>query len=812
MTEYRKILAFILFLGLSKIVVAQDFIVKGKVVDAQTEKALPFVNISVSESTRGTTSDLNGRFSLRLKRPEEMLTFTYVGYEKLRATMTTNDTVVAMKPSPTKLSEVVIFPGKNPADSIMQAAAGRRKKNNPRNIPEYAYEMYNKTLVTVDDSVTFKLKGSQDTSDQKIGKHLEKHELLITETYTENAYKKPGRLQENIVANRVSGLKNPAFYFLSTQVQPFSFYEDHIDLGGKKHLSPLSRNAHRDYLFILEDTVYRNEDTVFTIRFGPKANKKFAALKGVISINTKGYAVENVRAQSAQDEKTPLSINQKYQYIEGHWFPEQLNFDIEFVDLDFANAGSGLRMEGRSYIHNVVFDTNLRRRDFSAVSTRFKQGATEKSPEDWLLYRGGELSEKEQRTYTFTDSVGEEAKLDQKMGVMESLIREKVPIKFMDLDLNSLMNFNYHEGFRLGAGLYTNHRVSRIFSGGGYFAYGFRDYTTKYGGRLDITFNRLHDVRLRTYLRNDVAAPGVSGFNRDSYSLFDSDLTPFFYNWMNNIEEYGADFEFPVLRYGRVTAFANQRTTSFTRNYQLYEFVGETDVNRIRAYETMELGFNFRYSYAEEKAELFNSALTTKTPHPVFDVGYTFGTGDFPESYRDEYHKVRARMRHTRLSQRLKKTSLFVEGAYVHGTVPLTEQNTLRTVFEPSFWFYGRNAFQTVRFREFFSDVAVQFFLHHELIHFKTASKKFSPSIVLFQAAAWGVNTTDSRPVETGFTTRTPEHGLFESGLMIENIFKSSPDSFFPAGYGIGFYYRYGAYNKGPFVDNFAVKLVLSQL
>lgn len=808
----RVFLLVVLFLALSKTAVSQVFSLSGQVVDAKTMKALPFVNISVKGTTRGTTTDLNGRFKLSGQRKGGFLVFDYVGYEKLVFEPGRGDTVIALKPTPTKLSEVVIVPGKNPADSIMERAAANRKINNPRNYPEYAYEMYNKTRVTVDDSAVYKLKESQDTLNQKFGKHLENHELLLTETYTHNAYKKPGRLQENIVANRVSGLKNPAFYFLTTQVQPFSFYEDHIDLGGKKHLSPLSRNADRDYLFILEDTLYRGKDTVFSIRFQPKAGKKFAALRGIVSINTNGYAVENVRAESALDEKTPLSINQKYQNIDGRWFPEQLNFDIEFVDLDLANAGTGLKMTGRSYIRNVVFDTSLRRRDFSAVSTRFDNGANDKSPEEWLLYRGGVLSDKEKNTYTFTDSVGEEANVDQKMKAMESIIRERVPIKFLDLDLNSIMNFNYHEGFRLGAGLYTNHKLSRFFSTGGYFAYGFRDYTTKYGGSLEFTFDQLLDIRLRTFFRNDVAAPGVSAFNRGAPSLFDSDLTPFFYNWMNNIEEYGADFEFPVLRYGRITAFGAQRTTDFTRNYRLYEFPESGDVNRLNSYESTALGFNFRYSYAEEKAEMFHTAVTTKTPNPVFDVGYTFGAAAFPEAYSDEYHKVRARVSHSRLSQKLRKTSFYIEGAYVSGTVPVIEQNTLRTVFEPGFWFYGRNAFQTVRFGEFFSDFTAQFFLHHEIINFKTGSKKFSPSIVLFQAVGWGMNNNDNRPVETGRVTRTPEHGLFESGLLIENLYKSSPDSFIPAGYGIGFYHRYGAYNEGPFLDNFAVKLVFSQL
>ncbi len=792
---------------------SQNRTIKGTIIDVKTSKPLPFVNISILGTIRGTTSDLSGTFRLAGVNRGDSIVFSYVGYEKLKMAADWSDTVVKMTPTSRKLAEVVILPGKNPADSIMALAARKRKSNNPRNIPEYVYEMYNKTVITMADSIIEKLMASRDTSNQKFGKHLKNHELFVTETYTQNAYKKQGRIREDIVANRVSGLKNPGFYFLSTLVQPFSFYEDYIELSGKRHVSPLARNADKDYLFILSDTLYRDHDTVFVIRFGPKSKRKFAALKGVISINTDNYAVENVLAQSALDEKTPLEINQRYKRVNGKWFPEQLNFTIEFKDLDFADQGAGIIMEGRSYVNNVAFDTTLRRRDFSAVTTRFEKDANRKTEEEWGALRQSDLSDKESRAYVYVDSAGEAAGLDQKMTIMESVIRESVPIKFLDLDLNSIVNFNEYEGFRLGAGLYTNHRLSRVVSGGGYFAYGFRDYTTKYGGRLDVTLNQLHDVKLRGYFQNDVFAPGASGFERERPSLFNSDFAPFFYNWMNNEERYGAEFTMPLLRYGRFKAFADWRTVDFTRDFRMLQIEpGGDAVSTIRTYNTAEVGFNYRYSFGEEKAELFNTAVTVKTPNPVFDVGYTFGAGDFPEAYGSEYHKVRARITHRRLSQKLKRTQFHLEGAYIHGDVPLTEQHTLRTAYEPGLPVYGHSTFQTVRFGEFYSDLNVQFFIQHELIKFKTNSKVFSPSLTLFQAAGWGVNVNDERPLELGRFTRTPEHGLFETGFLIENIYKSSPDSFIPAGYGLGFYYRYGAYNEGPFLDNFAIKLVLSQL
>ena len=55
----------ILTIILSLIVIgsfAQNGVVKGKIVDAQTNEPLPFVNIAVLGTQTGTASDLDGKF------------------------------------------------------------------------------------------------------------------------------------------------------------------------------------------------------------------------------------------------------------------------------------------------------------------------------------------------------------------------------------------------------------------------------------------------------------------------------------------------------------------------------------------------------------------------------------------------------------------------------------------------------------------------------------------------------------------------------------------------------------------------------
>ena len=66
--------------------------VKGKVTDERGE-ALIGVNIIVKETSKGTTTDLDGMYSIEVSGPSSVLTFTYLGYEP-KDVVVNNQTVI----------------------------------------------------------------------------------------------------------------------------------------------------------------------------------------------------------------------------------------------------------------------------------------------------------------------------------------------------------------------------------------------------------------------------------------------------------------------------------------------------------------------------------------------------------------------------------------------------------------------------------------------------------------------------------------------------------------------------------------------
>ena len=91
--------------------------IKGKITDLHTDEALIGVNI-ILENGEGTSSDLNGEYTLNLKTNDNQnITYKYLGYEK--AIMTVNATKekiqninVALSPSSEQLSTVVVSAGR----------------------------------------------------------------------------------------------------------------------------------------------------------------------------------------------------------------------------------------------------------------------------------------------------------------------------------------------------------------------------------------------------------------------------------------------------------------------------------------------------------------------------------------------------------------------------------------------------------------------------------------------------------------------------------------------------------------------------
>jgi len=86
----------------------QQRTITGVVTDASTNTPLPGVNVVVQNTTIGTTTDVEGRYSLSVPGPDAVLVFSFVGYQQQEIPVGDQQTInVTLREDIAVLGEVV---------------------------------------------------------------------------------------------------------------------------------------------------------------------------------------------------------------------------------------------------------------------------------------------------------------------------------------------------------------------------------------------------------------------------------------------------------------------------------------------------------------------------------------------------------------------------------------------------------------------------------------------------------------------------------------------------------------------------------
>ena len=108
-TNLRSIALFFLSMVLSSsIIFAQEKTITGKVT-SKSEGALPGVNVIVQGTTTGTTTDLNGSYTLKVSATAKTLVFSFVGYLSQEVAIGSQNVVdVLLVENTATLDEIVV--------------------------------------------------------------------------------------------------------------------------------------------------------------------------------------------------------------------------------------------------------------------------------------------------------------------------------------------------------------------------------------------------------------------------------------------------------------------------------------------------------------------------------------------------------------------------------------------------------------------------------------------------------------------------------------------------------------------------------
>lgn len=819
---------------------SQTHKISGKVIDSNTHEPLAFVNVVYGDKNLGTSTNIDGYFTFQTSKDEVNLVFSYLGYSTKHLTINCIKQVELLKielvSSLLNLNEVTIVAGENPAHRIINKVVENREKNNPESLSSFSYISYNKMYFTIDskmqasfDSIKItpkllpkyqKYKVNSDTllpdtiKKNSLETFFSKQYIFLTETVSERKFLYPDKNQEKVIASRSSGLKQPYFLLLATQLQSFSFYSDIVEVGSKKYLSPIANNATKKYFFQIEDTIFNERnDTVFIISYRPLKGTLFDGLKGVLQINSNGYALQSVIAEPLQNtDGLGIKIQQKYEFIQNiHWFPVQLNTDLKFSGLQVSDHPDTLLLNdslavirnrilpllgvGKSYIDMIEINPYLTAKQFNSIQLEITKDAAKKDSTFWKTYRSESLNNKEIETYKVIDSIGEAEHLDIKLKVLERLTKGYIQWGIINFDLAKMLSYNHYEGLRPCLDIMTNEKIVKWLSVGGYVAYGIKDKDFKYGGRLKLSNNEQNETQFVTSYSHDVSEVGTYSM-LDYHSITSTEIyRQIIVNRMNKFDEYKTSFTFRWLQYFKTECFGRIVYDNLPNNYSFIN-VSDTLTNN---FITNELGAKFKFSYKEKFMKTFFGKYSLGSNYPTLFFNVTRGIKSINGNFN--YWKYESKINADFDFKLLGKANIQLSAGLVNKTLPL---NLLYTGYSnySGFSLNAANTFETMRMNEFYSDKFVSLFFTYDFGKLLFRAGKFRPGISVCQNM--GISTINNKKNHLGYNFNTMEKGYYETGIVFSNILHQSI-----AGYGIAIYYRYGPYSFTNIRDNFAIKLSL---
>jgi len=109
-TGFKCLLIVVLVNLWAGTIFAQSIPVTGVVKSDMDDELLPGVNVIIKGTTKGAVTDLNGRFSLEVPSSDDVLVFSFIGYEKKEVPVGNKSVInVVLKPEIGTLDEVVVI-------------------------------------------------------------------------------------------------------------------------------------------------------------------------------------------------------------------------------------------------------------------------------------------------------------------------------------------------------------------------------------------------------------------------------------------------------------------------------------------------------------------------------------------------------------------------------------------------------------------------------------------------------------------------------------------------------------------------------
>ena len=422
---------------------AHATVITGRVIDT-LKRPIGYASVYVKGTTKGTTTNESGIYSLDLAGGQYVLIFRMMGYKAYSAPVTINNEKVTLNVTlhdeTMQLKEVTIKAGEDPAYNMIRHAI-KMRKHYKEQVNAYSCNVYIKGIQRMEKHPK-KLLG-QDISDDMLGIIDSTNIRYLSESVSKFNFKQPDQVKEEMISSKVSG-NNQAFSYNSASDMLFDFYQSVMqigDLSERGFISPIAPDAMLYYKYRLEGTYQENGGTVDKIEVIPR-RKNDPVFRGHIYLEESGwriYATNLYLTKDAQiDFVDTLVVNQTFVPVTTDiWMPVTNKFMFHFGALGFM--GSGVYV-GVNSDYNV--DPNFPKHYFTAEDMKIDTDANKKDTLYWRDRRPVPLTLQEITDYHKRDSI---MAIRNSKKYLDSIDRKTNKLKPLGLFVTG---YNYHDRYK----------------------------------------------------------------------------------------------------------------------------------------------------------------------------------------------------------------------------------------------------------------------------------------------------------------------------------------------------------------------------
>jgi len=766
---------------------AQKNTISGLVIDATTGETLPFLTISVKNTSTGTITDEHGKFFfLYTPKHNDTLQFRFVGYETQNISIEKflqGPHTIELHSSSQTLPEVIIVPGENPAEVMLRKIIASKRKNNQEEYDYYSCEVYNKIrfdLNNFDDS--FKKRSllkpfafvfeNTDTSEVNGKTFLP---IFLSESVSDFYFRKsPKTIREVIKGAQVSGIENESLYnLIGNMYIQTNIYDNFIMLFEKNFVSPIASNGLVFYRYYLTDSTYTDNQRYYKIEFLPR-RKQELTFTGHMWIHDSTWAVVAYDMEMTPDANINyvgyLRMAATYnQYDSTLWAKEKESLLVEFYTLTKSEKNPGFFGHKHTSFQKYSFSPPEDQTIFNTKSlVTSNEEASTQTTEFWLEHRHDSLNKNDKIVYEMVDSI----KQIKAYKTWSDIIQMIATGYYVENHLEygpyaSLLSFNTIEGTRFRFGMRTSNAFSTKIMPYGHIAYGLNDELFKYGMGLWYIFNKSPRRTINVDYKYDYELIGKSeNAFREDFLI----STLFSRNPMDKLtmtEQLNIKYEHEWLSGFSVTLFFSDKNLLSSPNND-FQFKTNGVNKRMSVLQSTEAGLQLRFAHKERFLSGEFERVSLGSHYPIIRLQIFKDFSDY------NYWKTKLNVSHWFNLRGLGWSKYILDAGMISGTTPYP---FLKIHEGNESFMLDEMAFNMMNYYEFVSNKWVSLYYTH---HFNGLFFNRVPLLrkMKLREVVWGKvllgnldsqNQTYNIFPENMFILTQP---YYEAGAGIENIFK----------------------------------------